>query len=424
MASHPKPSLPGLTRQSLDPRVKPGDDDAGAAAEYLLSAAAVRERCAVVLAAAERGETRHFRLVPERVEDAVERVVLVTRRRYPDLAVPLHSRWRHFSAGGVERARLIAPGADRAEAARAGLDLAIVSVLVDAGAGPGWVYREAATGQVLGRSEGLAVAGLRAMEAGLFSADPSRKWRADADALATLSAERLGHAFQHGPGNPLAGLEGRALLLRRLGEVMTARPEIFGAPARLGHLHDFWAPRRTGLPAPDMLALVLRALGPIWPGRLVLGGVPLGDCGRHGAVAGDGIVPFHKLSQWLVYSLVEPLLDAGFRVTGLDRLTGLAEYRNGGLFIDCGVLAPRDDDLLRRKLDPFEEAVVEWRALTVALLDRVAERVRDRLGQGAAEFPLAKVLEGGTWAAGREIAAEIRAGGGAPLAIASDGTLF
>ncbi len=406
-------------------QVKPGqDENDAAAAAYLLSAVAVRERCAVVLAAAERGETRHFRLVPERLDDAAARVVRVTRRRYPDLAVPLHSRWRHFSAGAVERAGLIAPGADRAERARAGLDLAIVSVLVDAGAGPGWVYREAETGQVQARSEGLAVASFRAMEAGLFSADPSLPWRADAAALATLSADRLGHAFQHGPDNPLAGLEGRALLLRRLGEVAAARPEIFGAPARLGHLHDFWAPRRAALPAPEMLRLVLRALGPIWPGRLVLGGVPLGDCGRHGAAPGDGIVPFHKLSQWLIYSLVEPLLDAGFRVTGLDGLTGLAEYRNGGLFIDCGALAARDDELLRRKLDPFEEAVVEWRALTVALLDRLAERVRDRLGLDAAEFPLAKVLEGGSWAAGREIAAEIRPDGGAPLAIASDGTLF
>jgi len=406
-------------------QVKPGQDENGAAdAEYLLSAAAVRERCAIVLSAAERGETRHFRLVPERVEDAVARVVAVTRRRYPDLAVPLHSRWRHFSVGGIERARLIAPGADRVESARARLDLAIVSVLLDAGAGPGWVYREAETGQVLGRSEGLAVASFHAMRAGLFSADPSRPWRADAAALALLSANRLGHAFQHGPDNPLAGLDGRALLLRRLGEVAAARPEIFGAPARLGHLHDFWAPRRTALPAPDMLRLVLRALGPIWPGRLVLGGMPLGDCGRHGAVAGDGIVPFHKLSQWLVYSLVEPLADAGFRITGLDGLTGLAEYRNGGLFIDCGALAPREDDLLRRPLDPFEEPVVEWRALTVALLDRLAPRVRDRLGLNAAEFPLAKVLEGGSWTAGREIAAEIRPDGGAPLAIASDGTLF
>src|SRR5207248_78619 len=144
----------------------------------------------------------------------------------------------------------------RAEAARARLDLAVVSVLLDAGAGPGWVYREAETGQVVGRSEGLAVASLRAMQAGLFSIDPKQQpWRADAAALAALSAERLGRAFQHGPDNPLGGLEGRALLLRRLGEVAALRPEIFGSPARLGHLHDFWWPRRNALPAPDMLGL-------------------------------------------------------------------------------------------------------------------------------------------------------------------------
>jgi hypothetical protein len=397
--------------------------------DYLLSAAAVRERCAIVLASAERGATRHFRLVPERLDDAAERVVAVTRRRYPDLAVPLHSRWRHFSTGGIDRAALVAPGADRAETARARLDLAIVSVLLDAGAGPRWQYRENASGLVLARSEGLAVASLHAMEAGLFSADPTLPWRADAAALAALSAARLGRAFQHGPENPLAGVEGRALLLRRLGETIAGRPDIFGSPARLGHLYDFWRrgfrlARRAGLPAPDMLGLVLRALGPIWPGRLSLDGVPLGDCGRHGAVPGDGIVPFHKLSQWLVYSLIEPLEEAGFRVTDIDRLTGLAEYRNGGLFIDCGAIQPRDDDLRRRPLDPSTEAVVEWRALTVALLDRLAERVRDRLGRSATEFPLAKMLEGGSWAAGREIAAEIRPGGGPPLIIASDGTLF
>ena len=393
-------------------------------AEYLLSAASVRERCGIVLAAAERGATRHFRLVPNGLDAAVERVVAVTRRRYPDLAVPLHSRWRHFSAGGIDRASLIAPGADAVESARARLDLAVVSVLLDAGAGPRWVYREAETGLVLARSEGLAVASLRAMQAGLFSADPSRPWRSDAAALAALSADQLGRAFQHGPDNPLAGLEGRALLLRRLGEVAAGRPEIFGAPARLGQLYDFWLPRCADLPAPDMLSLVLRALGPIWPGRLALGGVPLGDCGRHGAVPGDGIVPFHKLSQWLVYSLIEPLEEAGFHVTDINSLTGLAEYRNGGLFLDCGAIQTRDDDLARRPLDPFGEPVIEWRALTVALLDRLAERVRYRLGLSAAEFPLAKVLEGGSWAAGREIAGEIRPGGGPPLMIASDGTLF
>jgi hypothetical protein len=394
----------------------------GAAA--LLSAAAVRDRCAIVLAAAERDETHHFRLVPARLEAVADRVAEVTRRRYPDLAVPFHSRWRHFSAGGIDRLPLVAPGADTAETARARLDLAIVSVLLDAGAGAAWSYRETQTGLSVGRSEGLAVASLRAMASGLFSSDAATPWRADAAALAGVTADRLGAALQHGRNNVLAGLEGRAALLRRLGEVIAGVPEVFGRPARLGHLYDHWLPQRDALAAPEMLRLILRILGPIWPGRLSLDGIPLGDCGRHDTVPGDGLVPLHKLSQWLVYSLVEPLIEAGFRVTGLDGLTGLAEYRNGGLFLDGGVLVPRDDGLVTRPLDALGEEVVEWRALTVALLDRLAPLVRTRLGKSAAEFPLACLLEGGTWAAGRELAAELRQDGGPPLTIVSDGTLF
>ncbi len=152
--------------------------------------------------------------------------------------------------------------------------------------------------------------------------------------------------------------------------------------------------------------------------------MPLGDCGHHGAVPGDGLVPFHKLSQWLAYSLVEPLEAGGVPVIGLDGLTGLAEYRNGGLFIDCGVIVPRDPSLPARPLDAVSEPVVEWRALTVALLDRLAADVRERLGKSAEAFPLACVLEGGSWAAGREIAFERRPDGSAPLTILSDGTLF
>ena len=68
--------------------------------------------------------------------------------------------------------------------------------------------------------------------------------------------------------------------------------------------------------------------------------------------------------------------------------------------------------------------MVEWRALTVALIDRLAERIRARLGLSAEHLPLAKILEGGTWAAGRKIARELRPGGGPPLQLVSDGTLF
>ena len=398
------------------------NDTARAAA--LLSVAAVRERCEIVFAAAEHGETRHFRLDLARLGEAADRVARVTRRRYPDLRVPYHSRWRHFSAGGVDRAALVAPGADPAERARAQIDLAFVSVLLDAGAGAEWHYHEAKTGQVFARSEGLAVASLRAMRRGLFSGDPDEPWRADATALQRVTPDRLAAAFQHGPGNRLLGLDERAALLRRLGAVCAADPVRFGEPAHPGGLFDYWRAQSGEVSAAEVLRTLLHTLGPIWPGRLVLGGMPLGDCGWHGAVPGDGLVPFHKLSQWLAYSLVEPLAQAGLRVGGLDELTGLAEYRNGGLFLDCGVIAPRDPGLLSRPLDAAEEPVVEWRALSVALIDRLAPEVRARLGKSAADFPLAALLEGGSWAAGREIAFERRPDGSAPLAILSDGTLF
>ncbi|HRD28472.1 MAG TPA: DUF1688 family protein, partial [Caulobacter sp.] len=68
--------------------------------------------------------------------------------------------------------------------------------------------------------------------------------------------------------------------------------------------------------------------------------------------------------------------------------------------------------------------VVGWRAMTVALLDRIAPLVRERLGVAEADFPLARVLEGGTWAAGRVLAKDRREGGGPPLTITSDGTVF
>ena len=390
----------------------------------LLTAAAVRDRCGIVFAAAERGEARHFRLVRARLDEAVSRVVEITQRRYPDLDVPYHSRWRHFSAGGVDRVAQIAPGADPEEAARARIDLAVVSVLLDAGAGAHWRFQEAETGQILSRSEGLAVASLRAMQSGLFSADPAEPWRADAGALSRITSEALAGAFQHAAGNELTGIEGRAALLRRLGEVCTAHPALFGTAARPGNLYDYWAAQREKLTAPEILRTLLQVFGPIWPGRISLGGVPLGDCGRHPAVPGEKLVPFHKLSQWLTYSLVEPLKAAGLPVTEIDALTGLAEYRNGGLFIDCGVIEPQDPALLRRPLDPQSEPVVEWRALTVELLNRLAVRVRERLGKTAEEFPLARVLEGGSWAAGREIARERRPDGAPPLTVISDGTLF
>ena len=111
------------------------------------------------------------------------------------------------------------------------------------------------------------------------------------------------------------------------------------------------------------------------------------------------------------------------QVSGLTALTGLPEYRNGGLLLDAGMIAPKDSALLRQTWQVGDEFIVEWRALTVALLDELAPRVRKILGKTEAEIPLACVLEGGTWAAGRVLAQQLR-GGLPPIKLNSDATVF
>ena len=404
-------------------------------AAKLLSAAAVRERCAAITAAAERGDTRHLAWQSANLPAAAAYVADTIRQRYPTLDVPYHSRWRHFEAGGVDRWAAIAARVDGdvVERARTRIDLAVTSVLLDAGAGPAWRYVDAATGSTLARSEGLGVASLRLFESGAFSGRTGAPLEADARALAALATSTVARGFQVTTDNPLVGLEGRAALMRRLGDVASATPAVFGTPARLGNLYDYLAAhaRDGAVSAGFVLVTLLRALGPVWPSRLTLEGVPLGDCWRHPAARTEdpadptnGLVPFHKLTQWLAYSLLEPLEEAGLEVTGLDQLTGLPEYRNGGLLLDMDVVTPVDADFLRRSHEARDEAIVEWRALTVIGLDCIAVAVREILGLTAEAFPLARVLEGGTWAAGRRIAAERRAGGTPPVSVASDGTVF
>jgi hypothetical protein len=412
-------------------RVKPET----AAAFLLLSAQAVRERAHRLLAIGLDDGLAHFRVDLGRLDTAADLVAATTRQAYPTLNVPLHARWRHFRARGRDRWGEIdeaTPWRDATERARAAFDLAIVSVLLDAGAGPSWSYSDAATGARVGRSEGLALASLAMFAAGGLSSTPGAPMRADAAALQALDAGLLGWHLQASEANPLAGLDGRADLLRRLGATVAARPDVFARAdtARAGGLFDHLAAVANGrsIAAATILEEVLRHLGPVWPSRLELGGVPLGDCWRHpGVTAPDattGLVPLHKLSQWLAYSLVEPLQAAGIEVTALDGLTGLAEYRNGGLFIDTGVLQLRNPAEAATAHEVGCPLVVEWRALTVALLDRLAGLVRARLGGDAASFPLAKVLQGGSWAAGREIARARRRDGSPPIRVASDGTVF
>jgi hypothetical protein len=402
--------------------------DGNEAVAYLRTTAAIRTQCQKLYDLARADGLAHFALHEDKLPAVAALVEKVTRQSYPDLNVPYHSRWRHFDTGGLDRNEILdamLAGKSPEEVARAKYELAIVSVLLDAGAGPDWKYHDARTGKDYARSEGLAVASFEMFVAGAFSGDAGDPLRVDPAGLRKLGKKQLAAGFQVSETNPLLGADGRLSLLNKLAHAVEAHPKHFGAvDPRLGGLVDYLLPQAANgkLPAKKILAAVLEGLGSIWPGRVTIAGVNMGDVWRHSKL--DDYVPFHKLSQWLTYSLCEPLEELGLEVTHLDELTGLPEYRNGGLFLDTGVLSAKYPGIYTETHAPDSDAIVEWRALTVILLDKTAELIRKNLKLSAAELPLAKVLQGGTWVAGRQVAAEKRAGGGPPIKYVSDGTLF
>jgi hypothetical protein len=397
--------------------------------DAMLDPATIRERTRRVLERAHDGGTA-FRVRPDRLPACADLVLEITRRNYPDGHVPYHGRYEHFRAGGIDRILhleralgYLTPDQRR----RSLVDLVVVSVLLDAGAGQEWTFFESDYGGgTFARSEGLAVASFNLFIRGAFSHDARHPYQVSAAGLERLTRDALARGFQVTPENPLDGLDGRVSLLGRLGQTMRAWPRIGGDHSRPSHLVDVLvaSSRSKQIEAPALLRSLLLNFSSMWTPRVTLDGVGFGDVWPYFGPEPRDWVPFHKLSQWLTYSLIEPMESAGIAVVDVDKLTGLPEYRNGGLFLDMGVLELRDPELAQRTFDAGDPVIVEWRALTVQLLDEVAALVRQALGKTPSEMPLARVLQGGTWAAGREIARRLRPGGAPPLRIVSDGTVF
>lgn len=389
--------------------------------DYILSPVCIRDGAKKIFEETKSGNT-HFTYHEDKVSKTVDFVMETIRENYPDMKIPFHSRWGHFRPGKVDRSLWLnekIKHLDPIEQARVKWDLVIPSVLLDAGAGPGWKYHEKETAQDYTRSEGLGVASFHLFMSGSLSSD-KKSLRSDAEGLSRVTTKLIEDFFQVSPQNPLVGVEGRTNLLQNLGRAL-GNKEIF-KDGRPGNLIDYLlAKHGKTFPATALLRGVLDGFGPIWPGRELFNGVNLGDAWNHSKY---GLIAFHKLSQWMTYSLVEPLMEAGFTITGVEELTGLPEYRNGGLLLDSGALSFKNAEDAKAVWGPESDLIIEWRALTVFLLDVIGLEVQKRLGKSPQEFPLAKVLEGGTWAAGRKMAAQFRPGGIPPLNIKSDGTVF
>lgn len=472
--SHPKVDLPRAPDPQLDP------------AGYLRSLNAVRERCSIVTDKAYRNDLHHFDVDMGKFDDVVTFVANIIKRDYdaPFTTIPGHGRHQHFAVGGRDRvAHLLATfpeEVDNTERCRRLIDLFLVSVLLDAGAGTQWSFKSSENGKVYRRSEGIAVASLEMFKLGLFSSNKSNKYQVDKDALRQLKVEQLAQGLQSGPGNEMAGLEGRTQLLVRLGHALDQKQEFFGEEGRPGNMLDYLLSHPSTQASSNLIVLIptlwkvlMDGLAPIWPAsRTAINGVPLGDawpCSSmpqpspaptsptfspfpngqsHSVAPWESILPFHKLTQWLCYSLMQPMQSImKIHFAGQELLTGLPEYRNGGLFIDLGVLTLKKADEERGlqnyqkhtqrtgsngievapMFEPSDDVIVEWRGVTVGFLDKLCVEINRALRNELAgtELTLAQVLEAGSWKGGREMAEMSRPNTKEPpILIDSDGTVF
>ncbi|KAG6006461.1 hypothetical protein E4U21_007005 [Claviceps maximensis] len=475
VASHSTGSVNSATTQSSMPSVKQSKVDLPRPPDpeldpvgYLRSLGAVRERSRIILEKVTNDQLNHFDVDLSKLPDVVTFVAGLIKRDYdaPFTAIPGHGRYQHFSVGGRDRiADLLSTwpdSVDNAERCRRLVDLFLVSVLLDAGAGMSWRYKSKESGKVYRRSEGLAIASLEMFKEGLFSSCAGNKYQVDKGGLQNLTLEKVKNGLQSRPDNELTGLQGRTDLLIRLSSALAANTDYFGADGRPGNMIDHLlshpstqASSMLIVPLPVLWNVLMNGLGSVWPAsRTALNGVSLGDAWpcqampNPGTASWQSILPFHKLTQWLTYSLMQPMQSLlNMHFAGQELLTGLPEYRNGGLFVDLGVLNLKKDDMDRGlqnyseycrnngtkaievapMFEPSDDVVVEWRGATVGLLDILCVEVNKALKSELAgnEMTLPQLLEAGSWKGGREIAEINRPNTKEPpILIDSDGTVF
>ncbi|KAL9098949.1 MAG: hypothetical protein Q9163_005485 [Psora crenata] len=254
----------------------------------------------------------------------------------------------------------------------------------------------------------------------------------DGNGLVQLTTDVLAEGFQVSSSNSMLGLDTRADLLRSLGRSLLAHPDIFGRQGRPGVLVDHMLDSAGNSSELDILRfwdILQTLLIPVWPkDRTTIGGHPIGDAWPLSTLYNQTtalddndsnpkyIQPFHKLTQWLTYSLMVPFQRVlSLHWINAESLSALAEYRNGGLFVDLGALSLKQKALDRGlkasggELPLFEagdDVIVEWRAMTLVLIDRLYHLILAR--KDGVHLTMAQLLEAGTWKSGREIAAQRR----------------
>ncbi|MEP3046708.1 MAG: DUF1688 family protein [Roseibium sp.] len=372
----------------------------------------IRDRANGYLEKAIAGKLTHMSVDLDKLPNALIRVLETTKVTYPDFQIPPYGVWRAFEVGGVDRWGAIANARDFASAEEmltAAADLAILAALMNTTRPNGWSYIEPNTGAQVEGKQASALAAFNMFAAGSFSADLSDPFRVDAETLIRIPSDELAAGLQWDPFTGDDGIQNMQRHLKRFGEALALRSDLFGEGqiTRPGLLAKRLAEIGKGtVDATAVLDQLLEALVPVWDGGAVLEEITLGDSFAHSADANRGeIMPFHLCAQEMVYSLVEPFAWAGCEVANLESLTSPSDLDHAALFTGTDVLQVRDG-FENSDLGTNQDRMVEIRAVTIGLMDKMADMLRTELDVASDQLPLTCVLEGGTSRAGAQILRE------------------
>ena len=311
-------------------------DACAAARRRCAPPATMRERCAQHRRGRDRrgAVARISASTAARLDDAAARVA---RGHAPALSGS--ARFRTTAAGGISRpaASIAAPSSTRARRR----DAATARARDRPDRRQRAARRRRRPGVALRRSRRRASASRARKGSASRASAPSwtarsraarRPLRVDAEALARHRRGARSRAMFQVDDRQSAGRASTAAPRCCAGWARAGASPILRRAARPGALLRHAAPRQSRTverAARSLRALLDAALRPIW----LTGSALDGDSARRRVAPSrtpaapaptPGWVPFHKLSQWLAYSLLEPFEWAGVAVTDRDALTGAA----------------------------------------------------------------------------------------------------
>lgn len=364
----------------------------------------VRRRSQDLLGVAGSSGLQHVDVDLSGLSDILVMLLETTRENYPDFHIPPYGVWRDFEVGDIDRWSALANARafeSAEELLAAAADLAILGAYMKTMHPSGWTYEDQMTETRVSGNQASALATFHMFAAGSFSSEMTDPYRVDADTLIRMEKDELAFGLQWDLQDDVDLLEAMQKHLKRLGEALALRPDLFskGDVTRPGLLAVELA-KESGeaVSANVILDKLLEALAPVWVGGAETGDITLGDSFRHsgtGSAETDTVIPFHMAAQEMVYALVEPFAWAGFEVSELELLTAPADDVHASVFLKAGVLKIRDGPEAPTE-DGVRDRMVEIRAITIALTDKLADLLRRELDVPAEQLPLTCILEGGT----------------------------